>query len=76
MVIRLIAGVKMMCSCCGQEVEEKLLCGVQSCDNEAEFEGWYDSVDGFGIPTGYSRVVRVCKEHKHVLRGHSYDSKM
>ena len=57
----------MKCGCCGQDVYTNGICQVHGCKNDAEFEGWYENKDFSGTKTGYSRLVKVCSDHKCML---------
>ena len=59
----------MKCGCCGEEVYSHGPCQVHDCKNSAAYEGWYNSKDFAGVPTGMMKLIRVCEDHRIVLIG-------
>lgn len=54
------------CKACGYV---EIMCEVQNCTNEADYEGWYRVLDFLGTPTGLIQRRRVCRDHMSVLIG-------
>jgi hypothetical protein len=57
----------LKCNCCGEGMYFHGMCQVHGCQNSAEVEGWYESRDFAGCPTGYMRLIKVCSDHKNVF---------